>query len=116
MTTKDEAVAAMFKAGVELERAYSKAQAENERLKGELRKRLDLEAGLVAIHLEREKLLVQVKGKDDALRLLLPFVEDEWQGSRGCLMPNCVLEAGHTKECPIGIGRAALAEGDGDAV
>ncbi len=45
-----------------------------------------------------------------ALRRLIPFVEYAWQGTSGCLMPNCVLETGHTKECPIGIGRAALAE------
>ncbi|KKN40182.1 hypothetical protein LCGC14_0736140 [marine sediment metagenome] len=57
---------------------------------------------------ERDQAQAENERLKAALRLLIPFVEDAWQGSRGCLMPNCVLEAGHTKECPIGIGRAAL--------
>ena len=51
----------------------------------------------------------EVQAVVDALNLLIPFIEDEWNGSRGCLMPTCQspYDGHHAPKCPIGIALAA---------
>jgi hypothetical protein len=51
----------------------------------------------------------EVQAVVDALNLIIPYLEDEWGGSRGCLMPTCQApyDGHHATECPIGIAVAA---------